>query len=160
MEPEDSLSWSQEPSISLYPEPDLSSPYHPSYLCTIHLVNPVPSPVKRFVNRLSFYGEELLAPCLISKLEAHLLSTVRNLLFNIFVATYHVWKLSPPPATRGRPMPCWQETHLTRCDHTVHNINSIMRSNIILEWSQSITRLQEANARTFRLVTPPPLVRS
>jgi hypothetical protein len=29
MEPEGSLSFSQEPSIGPYPEPDQSSPYHP-----------------------------------------------------------------------------------------------------------------------------------
>jgi hypothetical protein len=28
MEPEDSVPWSQEPSIGPYPEPDQSNPYH------------------------------------------------------------------------------------------------------------------------------------
>jgi hypothetical protein len=30
MEPDGSLPWSQEPSISPYPGPDQSSPYHPN----------------------------------------------------------------------------------------------------------------------------------
>ena len=34
---------------------------------------------------IHFYGEEFLAPCPTSKLEDHLLSAVRDRLFNIFV---------------------------------------------------------------------------
>jgi hypothetical protein len=37
MEPEGSLPCSQEPSTSLYPAPDQSSPYHP-ILCKIHFI--------------------------------------------------------------------------------------------------------------------------
>jgi hypothetical protein len=47
------------------------------------------------------------------KLEDHPLSAVRDCLFNIFAATLHTWRASPPSATWGRAMPWWQGTHLT-----------------------------------------------
>ena len=43
-----------------------------------------------FRNKASFYGEELLAPRPTPKLEDHLLSAVRNCLFNICAATLHI----------------------------------------------------------------------
>jgi hypothetical protein len=52
-----------------------------------------------FHNKLIFYGEELLAPCPTPKLEDHTLSDVRDCLFNIFAATLHTWRTSPPSAT-------------------------------------------------------------
>ena len=45
-----------------------------------------------FVTCLIFYGEELLAPRPTPKLEDHLLSAVRDCLFNTFAATLHVWR--------------------------------------------------------------------
>jgi hypothetical protein len=52
-----------------------------------------------FITLLSFYGEELLAPCPTSSLEDHPLSAVHNCLFNIFTATLHIWRpfLHPQP---------------------------------------------------------------
>jgi hypothetical protein len=58
-----------------------------------------------FRNKLIFYGEELLAPSPTNQLEDHLLSAVRDCLFNIFAATFHIWRPSPRSATRGRTMP-------------------------------------------------------
>jgi hypothetical protein len=52
-----------------------------------------------FCNKIIFYGEELLAPRPIPKLEDHPLSAVHDCLFNIFAATFHIWKLFPPSAT-------------------------------------------------------------
>jgi hypothetical protein len=43
-----------------------------------------------FRNKTRFYGEELLAPRLSSRLEDHPLSAVRNCLFKIFAATLHI----------------------------------------------------------------------
>ena len=43
-----------------------------------------------FRNKAIFYGEELSAPRPTPKLEDHPLSTVRDCLFNIFVATLHI----------------------------------------------------------------------
>jgi hypothetical protein len=40
-------------------------------------------------------------------------SAVRDCLFNIFAATIHTWRPSPPSATWGRAMPWWQGTRLT-----------------------------------------------
>jgi hypothetical protein len=52
-----------------------------------------------FVTCLIFYGEELLLPGPTPKLEDHLLSAVRDYLFNTFAATLHVWRrfLHPQP---------------------------------------------------------------
>jgi hypothetical protein len=49
-----------------------------------------------FRNKLIFYGEELLAPRPTPKLEDHPLSAVRDCLFNIFTASLHNWRASPP----------------------------------------------------------------
>jgi hypothetical protein len=46
-----------------------------------------------------FYGEELLAPRPTPKLEDHILSVVRDCLFNIFAATLHIKRSSPPSVT-------------------------------------------------------------
>jgi len=43
-----------------------------------------------FRNKVSFYGEELLAHSPTPKLEDHLLSAVRDNLFNIFAAILHI----------------------------------------------------------------------
>jgi hypothetical protein len=55
----------------------------------------------------------LLVPRSTPKLEEHPLSAVRDCLFNIFAATLHIWRPSPPSATWGRAVPWWQEAHLT-----------------------------------------------
>jgi hypothetical protein len=60
-----------------------------------------------FRNKLTFYGEKLLAPRQSSKLEDHPLSAVHDCLFNIFAATLHTWRASPPPATWRCAMPWW-----------------------------------------------------
>jgi len=45
--------------------------------------------------------------------EGHPLSAVRDCLFNIFAATFHIWRLSPPSATRGRAVLWWHNaTHI------------------------------------------------
>jgi len=56
---------------------------------------------------MRFNREELLAPRPTPKLEGHLLSTVRDCLFNIFPATLHPSTLEavPPATTWGRAMP-------------------------------------------------------
>jgi hypothetical protein len=64
-------------------------------------------PCNIFRNKLVLHGEELV-PRPTPKLEDHLLLTVRDCLFNIFSATLHIWRLSPPSVTRGRCMPWWQ----------------------------------------------------
>jgi hypothetical protein len=60
-----------------------------------------------------FYGEGLLAPLSITKLKDRLLSAVRDCLFNIFAATFLIWRPSPPSVTWGRAMSWWQRTYLT-----------------------------------------------
>jgi hypothetical protein len=69
-----------------------------------------------------FYGGELLAPRPTPKLEGHLLSAVRDSLFDIFAAALHVWRPSPPSATWRRAVPWWQGTHLTWFIYTTGKI--------------------------------------
>jgi hypothetical protein len=50
-------------------------------------ISPGPSYVYLFLNKASFYGEELSAPSQPPKLENHRLSAVHGCLYNIFAAT-------------------------------------------------------------------------
>jgi hypothetical protein len=61
--------------------------------------NVSPRLLVNFRNKLIFYGEELLAPRPTPKLVDNPLSAVPECLFNIFAATLHIWKPSPPSAT-------------------------------------------------------------
>jgi hypothetical protein len=85
MEPEGSLPHSQEHATCPYPEPQIISPR--PRICIV------------FRNMVIFYGEELLAPRPIPKLEGHPLSAVRDCLFNVFAATLHIRRpfLHPQP---------------------------------------------------------------
>jgi hypothetical protein len=100
MEPEGS----QDSSTGSYPEPYQSNPHHPilylwdpfwyclpTYVSFIKGIRPGPRPRLNVRNKLSFYGEELLAPRRPPKLEAHSLSAVCDCLFNIFAASLHNW---------------------------------------------------------------------
>jgi hypothetical protein len=80
----------------------ISCPYFLAYV--IYSKNPSNS-VYQFVTSLFFYGEGLLAPCPTTKLEDHPLSAVCNYLFNINVAVFYSWKLSPQSAMRPTPHP-------------------------------------------------------
>jgi hypothetical protein len=60
-----------------------------------------------FRNKHIFYGE-LLAPRPNPKQEDRHLSAVRDYLFNIYAATLHIWRPSPPSATWGRAMTWWK----------------------------------------------------
>jgi hypothetical protein len=75
-------------------EPEVSFP-HSQKPRLYRRINPVP----RSLCMIHFYGEELLAPRPISKLEDHRLSADRCCLFNIFAATLHIWRpfLHPQP---------------------------------------------------------------
>ena len=73
MEPEGSLPLSQVFAKSPYPKDQPRSEAHVS-VC----------------NKVSFYGEDLLAPRPTTKLEDYPLSAVRDCLLNIFAATLHI----------------------------------------------------------------------
>jgi hypothetical protein len=62
-------------------------------------------PCLTFHNKLFPYGEESLVPRPTPDLEDRPLSTVRDCVINIFAATLHIWRPSPPSATEGRAMP-------------------------------------------------------
>jgi hypothetical protein len=62
-----------------------------------------------FLNR-HFY-RELLAPRPTPNLEDHFLLAARDCLFNIFAATFDIWRPSPPSTTWGRVMSWWQGIH-------------------------------------------------
>jgi hypothetical protein len=96
--------------------------YGTQWFITVSFIQRIhPKPFVTSRNKHIFYGEELLAPCSTSKLEDYPLSAIHNCLFNIFAASIHIWRPSPPSAAWGRFMPWWQGTHLTwRCDNTSH----------------------------------------
>jgi hypothetical protein len=76
-------------------------------------IRPILRPFVTFRNVFLFYGGKLLAPRPTPKLDGHPFSAVRDCLVNIFAATLHIWRPSPPSATWGRTMLWWQGTHLT-----------------------------------------------
>ena len=130
MGPEGSLPHSQALANCPYPEPDQSSPYSPSHFLQIHSIpcaksqvrfpllelyhriSPSPSPCEMFRN-LRFYVEELLALRPTSKLNDHPLSAVRDCLFGIFAATFHMWRPFLYPQPEDEPC-CRDRTHLWR----------------------------------------------
>jgi len=64
--------------------------------------HPSPKHCATFRNKLVLYGEELLASRSTIKLEGCRCLAVHDCLFNIFSATHHIWRPSPPSATRRR----------------------------------------------------------
>jgi hypothetical protein len=60
---------------------------------------PVLNPCVAFNGVLDFYGKELLASQPTPKQEDHPFSAVHDCIFNVFKATLHVWRASPPSAT-------------------------------------------------------------
>jgi hypothetical protein len=88
-----------------------------------------------------FYDQGLLAPRSNSSLQNQPLSAARDCLFSVFTATLHIWRPSPPSATRRRPM--------TR-DHFTWNTQRCICfvCNIFLS---SITTLRNADVISDRL---------
>jgi hypothetical protein len=62
-------------------------------------------------NKTSFYGEELLAPRPNPKLEDHPLLAVRDSLFNIFAANFHIGGRSSIRNLRTRHVVWWGPPH-------------------------------------------------
>jgi hypothetical protein len=82
-----------------YPEPDRYSPCPHMPLAEDYAPFPLRGSYQRICPgrrhmylflKASFYGEELSAPRPTPKLEARPLSVVRDCLFNVFVATFHI----------------------------------------------------------------------
>jgi hypothetical protein len=67
--------------------------------CRVHKGPPILRPCMKFHNKLVFCGEELLAPHPTPKLENY--SALHDCLFNIFTASFHIWRPSPLSTTRG-----------------------------------------------------------
>ena len=89
MEPEGSLPHSQLPATCLYHEPARSVNVPLSLPRSYQSINPGSRQMFMIRDKVSFYGEELLASRPTPKLEDHPLSAVRDCLFNIFAATLH-----------------------------------------------------------------------
>jgi hypothetical protein len=102
----------------------------------IVLLRPGPRLFVTLRNKLIFYGEELLVPRPSPKLEGHPLSAVRDCLFNIFAATLHIWRPSPPSATWGRVMPWWQAIHLSWL-HNLYSSPIIIKSRRMI-WARHV----------------------
>jgi hypothetical protein len=62
-------------------------------------IRPIRGLLWHFVTKLHFYGEGLLAPRPIPKLEDRPLAAVLDCLFHIFAATLHNWRPSSLSAT-------------------------------------------------------------
>jgi hypothetical protein len=77
-----------------------------------------PRQVFLFRNKANFYGEELAAPRPTPKLEDHPLSAVRECLFNIFVATFHIGGRSSIHNLRTRHS-VWYPRETGRADKNV-----------------------------------------
>jgi hypothetical protein len=71
--------------------------------CHVHKSLLILTPCVAFCNMLA-YGEEMLAPSPTSKLVYHPLSAIRDCLLSVFIAAFHIWRSSSPPATQRRAM--------------------------------------------------------
>jgi hypothetical protein len=99
-------------------------PYYPERTCPIHTsdipctkshvhflslrlfiqgICPSLGPILDFRNKLTFCGEELLAPHPTPRLEEHPLLAVRNCLFNIFAAAVQNWEVLFHPQPEDTP---------------------------------------------------------
>ena len=69
------------------------------YIILYYIISPGPRLCLVVRNIVSFYGEELLAPRPIPKLEGHPFSAVRDCLLSVFTATLHIRRpfLHPQP---------------------------------------------------------------
>jgi hypothetical protein len=89
------------------------SVHFPELSSLIQRTRPILKPSVTFCNKLISYGKKLLAPCPQPPppqiLDHHLLA-VPNSLFNIIIATLHIWRSPPPSATWRCAMPWWQES--------------------------------------------------
>ena len=96
MEPESSSPYSQAPAKLLRNASSRNTPPHPVdpsggvFYLRIFLSPEEACRLWVFLNILFFQGEELLAPRPTPKLEDHLLSAVRDCLFDLFAATLHI----------------------------------------------------------------------
>jgi hypothetical protein len=68
-----------------------------------------------FCTMTNFYGDELLAPRPTTELEDNPLSAVHSYLFNVFAATYHIWRRFLHPQTEDAPCRGDRDPHITDC---------------------------------------------
>jgi hypothetical protein len=77
----------------------------------------------------------LLAPCPTPKIEDHPLSAVHNCFFNIFTATFHTWRPSPPSSPKDATchhlhnLYCFIITFFCKTGELVRNLNVILSFN-------------------------------
>jgi hypothetical protein len=103
-----------------------------------------------------FYGEELLAPCPTRKLENHPLSAVRDCLFNVFTATLHIWRPSPPSATwRTRHVMVTRDPPDMESTYYAINMTSALQTYINLQIQRNLYRLKHPTEEAIFWVKPP-----
>jgi hypothetical protein len=118
-----------EQTCPIYTSNILGTKSHVHFLALMSFIQRIYPGLRLLVNflkKLIFYDEDLV-PSPTPKLVDHPLSVVRDCLFNIFAATLHIWRLSPPSATWGHTMPLWQGTNLT----WLYNYNSWNMENVV-----------------------------
>jgi hypothetical protein len=126
MEPEGSLPHLQQPATRLYPEP--------AHCRSYQRISPGPMLCRLYGQHCGFYGEQLLAPRPIPKLEDDPFSAVRDFLFSVSAATLHNWKpflhLQPEGAPRrGERVPLNTEQKQHNNSNNNNNNNNNNNSN-------------------------------
>jgi len=109
----------------------------------------------------SFYGEELLAPRPTPTLEDHLLSTVRECLFNIYSQLPTILEAVPPSATWWRAMPWWQGPTYRGVDLLILTYSMVQSPSWEANWfaaSQEIPRISRKPKVHYRTHKRPPRV--
>ena len=85
------------------------------FFIRFQIISPVPvRPCVTFLNEGDFYSVRLLVSRQTLKLEDHSWSAVHDCLFNIFAATFHIWRPTPPSATQGTRHSLVTGTHRTK----------------------------------------------
>jgi hypothetical protein len=131
MEPEGSLPHSQVSVTYLYPELHRSSPF--TLLRSYQSITPGPRHIFIFRSKVSFYGEDLLAPRPTPKLEDHPLSAVPYCLFNIFAATLHTAGRSSHRNLRTRHAVVTETVSFIRFDERGRRTQLIPQTILLLQ---------------------------
>jgi hypothetical protein len=151
MKPEGSLPHSQMPTTFPYPEPAGSTSFHVPFsllrsyqmLRSYQSINPGWRQVFMIRSKTSFHGDELSTSRPTPKLEDHTLSAVRDWLFNIFAATFHIGDRSSICNMKTRHVP--KQSDLQWTLWLQNSASGVIRGECSITVTRRIT--------TFRLTT-------
>jgi hypothetical protein len=109
---------------------------------------PIPMFVVKFSNRIISYCHGSIAPRPTHKLEDHPLLVARGSSFNIFLAIFRGWRLSPLSATRRQAMPWRQGTHVT-CPLDNLAANKLCYFGAVFVWVDVFTGIPHAKVSSI-----------